>query len=139
MWLVICNNTKENFSWEPEKINIKFQKMTSYTWNFQNFTCVFTILVKFDNHFLGLPWKIFAKHSYKSYNHRVRWMGGQMGSGKTRFYTFYYLLLLLLLLLFSAVLLYMHVYWWYHLHFLAIGLFLQLRGKTSQSLLLIRD
>ena len=22
--------------------------MTSYTWNFQNFTCVFTILVKFD-------------------------------------------------------------------------------------------
>ena len=75
---------------------------------FQNFTCVFTILVKFDNHFLGLPWKIFAKHSYKSYNHRVRWMGGQMGSGKTRFYTFYYLLLLLLL--FSAVLLYMHVY-----------------------------
>ena len=32
-----------------------------------------------------------------------------MGSGKTRFYTFYYLLLLLLLL-FSAVLLNMHVY-----------------------------
>ena len=123
-------------------MNVKFHKITSYTWNFQNFTCVFTILVKFDNHFLGFPWKIFVKHSYKSYNHRVRWMGGQMGSGKTRFYTFYYLLLLsllllllLLLLLFSAVLLNMHVYW-YHLHFLAIGLFLQLRGKTSQSLLL---
>ena len=26
---------------------------------FQNFTCVFTILVKFDIHFLGLPWQIF--------------------------------------------------------------------------------
>ena len=25
---------------------------------FQNFTCVFTILVKFDIHFLGLPWQI---------------------------------------------------------------------------------
>ena len=34
-------------------------KMTSYTWNFQNFTCVFTILVKFDIHFLRLPWEIF--------------------------------------------------------------------------------
>ena len=33
MWLVICNKTKENFSWEPEKINIKFQKMTCYAWN----------------------------------------------------------------------------------------------------------
>ena len=22
----MCNNTKENFSWEPEKINIKFHK-----------------------------------------------------------------------------------------------------------------
>ena len=27
--------------------------------NFHNFTCVFTILVKFDIRFLGLPWKIF--------------------------------------------------------------------------------
>ena len=32
--------------------------MTSYTKNFQNFTCVFTILVKFDIYFFGLPWKI---------------------------------------------------------------------------------
>ena len=33
--------------------------MTSYTWIFQNFTCVFTaILVKFDTYFLGLPWEI---------------------------------------------------------------------------------
>ena len=40
-------------------MNVKFHKITSYTWNFQNFTCVFTILVKFDIHFLGLPWEIF--------------------------------------------------------------------------------
>ena len=26
MWLVICNNTKENFSWESEKMNVKFHK-----------------------------------------------------------------------------------------------------------------
>ena len=25
---------------------------------FQDFTCVFTILVKFDIYFLGLPWEI---------------------------------------------------------------------------------
>ena len=59
MYLVICNNTKENFLWEPEKMNVKFHKITSYTWNFQNFTCVITILVKFDIHFLGLPREIF--------------------------------------------------------------------------------
>ena len=52
------NNTKENFLWEPEKMNVKLHKITSYT-NFQNFNCVFTILLKFDIHFLGLPWEIF--------------------------------------------------------------------------------
>ena len=31
----------------------------SYTWNLQNFTCGIIILVKFDIHFLGLPWEIF--------------------------------------------------------------------------------
>ena len=36
--LVICNNTKKNFSWEPEKINVKFHNITSCTRNFQNFT-----------------------------------------------------------------------------------------------------
>ena len=34
-------------------MNVKFHRITSYTWNFQNFTCVFTILVKFDINFLG--------------------------------------------------------------------------------------
>ena len=32
MYLVICNNTKENFLWEPNKMNVKFHKMTSNTW-----------------------------------------------------------------------------------------------------------
>ena len=56
--LVICNNTKENFLWEPKKMNVKFHKITctSFTWDFQNFTSVSTILVKFDIHFLWLPW-----------------------------------------------------------------------------------
>ena len=56
--VISCNNTKENFLWVPEKINVKFHKMTSYTWNFQNFTCVFTILVKFDIYFSGLPCEV---------------------------------------------------------------------------------
>ena len=38
---------------------VKFHKITSYTLNFQNFSCVFTILVKFDIHFLGIPCEIF--------------------------------------------------------------------------------
>ena len=46
---------KKKFLWEPEKMNVKFHKVTSYTGNFQNFTYVITILVKFDIHFLGLP------------------------------------------------------------------------------------
>ena len=40
-------------------MNVKFHKITSYTMNVQNFTCIFTILVKFDIQFLGLPWEIF--------------------------------------------------------------------------------
>ena len=40
-------------------MNVKFHKVTPYTGNFQNFTYVITILVKFDIHFLGLPWEIF--------------------------------------------------------------------------------
>ena len=36
-----------------------FTEYKSYTWNFQNFNCVITILVKFEIHFFGLPWEIF--------------------------------------------------------------------------------
>ena len=55
---IVISYTKENFFWELEKTNVKFHKMTSYKWNFQNFTCVFTIVVKFDIYFPGLPWEI---------------------------------------------------------------------------------
>ena len=42
--IVICNNTKENFCWEFEKISVKVHKMTSYRWNFQNFTWVLLVI-----------------------------------------------------------------------------------------------
>ena len=58
MQLVICNNTKENFSLEPKKRNFKFHKKTPYTWYFQNFICVFTFRVKYDIYFLRLPGEI---------------------------------------------------------------------------------
>ena len=52
MLLAICNNTKENLLWEPEKMKyVKFHKITSYSWNFQNFICVFRILLKFWHSF----------------------------------------------------------------------------------------
>ena len=41
---------------------VKFYKITSsasFTLNFQNFICVFTVPVKFDIYFLGLPREIF--------------------------------------------------------------------------------
>ena len=41
-------------------MNTKFHKITPYTLSFKNFTCVFTILVKFDIHFLGIPRAIFV-------------------------------------------------------------------------------
>ena len=51
-----------NFQWTKtlyREMNVKFYKITSYTRNVQNFTSVFTILVKFVIHFLGLPREIF--------------------------------------------------------------------------------
>ena len=33
MYLVICNNTKENFLWEPKKTNVKFHKNCENTGN----------------------------------------------------------------------------------------------------------
>ena len=35
MRLVICNNTKENFLWEPKKINVKFHKNCENTGKIQ--------------------------------------------------------------------------------------------------------
>ena len=53
LWiLVICNNTKDYFSWEPEKINVKFHK------NCKN-TVVRCDFVTFDIYFLRLSQEIF--------------------------------------------------------------------------------
>ena len=53
----ICNNTKENFLREPEKIKVKSQKRHLHM-QFSEFYLFFTILVKFDIYFLGLSREI---------------------------------------------------------------------------------
>ena len=59
MYLVLCNNAKENFSYIGAREN-KFQKLQTsqneilYSWNF---TCVFTISVKFKIKVHGLSYK----------------------------------------------------------------------------------
>ena len=57
MELVIRNNTKENFSWDSEKVNVKFHK---------NF-------VKFDISFLGLH-KKFSLVLLQMTNYILRWL-----------------------------------------------------------------
>ena len=57
--IMIDGSEKRNCEGEPQKMNVKFHRNTSYTWNFQNFTCVITILVIFEIHFLGLPCEFF--------------------------------------------------------------------------------
>ena len=55
MQLVICNNTKENFSWETEKMNVKFCKNCENTGKILKISCVRCNFVAFDIHFLWLP------------------------------------------------------------------------------------
>ena len=73
-WLLLCEpqkNTKKSpasqvtlfakvtFLMGDRKNDVKFHRITSYTWNSQNFTRVITILGKFDINFPGLAWEIF--------------------------------------------------------------------------------
>ena len=51
----MCNNTKENFLWEPEKINVKFHKNCENTGKILKISCVRCNFVKFDIYFSGLP------------------------------------------------------------------------------------
>ena len=51
----MCSNTKENFSWKCEKMNVKFCKNCDYTGKILKILCVRCNSVKFDLHFLGLP------------------------------------------------------------------------------------
>ena len=46
---------KKNFSWESEKMNVKFHKNCENTGKILKFSCVRCNFVKFDMHFLGLP------------------------------------------------------------------------------------
>ena len=55
MQLVISNNIKENFSWESEKLNVKFHKNCENTGKILKTYFVGCNFVKFDIHFLGLP------------------------------------------------------------------------------------
>ena len=47
-----------NFSWEPEKINVKFHKNCENTGKILKISCVRCHFVKFDIRFLGLPQEI---------------------------------------------------------------------------------
>ena len=51
MYLVICNNTKENFSWESEKMNVKLWKHSQV--NFWKFHVNDVILWKLTFTFSG--------------------------------------------------------------------------------------
>ena len=50
--LVVCNNTKDYFSWEPEKINVKFYKNCENTGKILKISCERCHFVKFDIYFL---------------------------------------------------------------------------------------
>ena len=55
MYLVICNDTKENFLYEPEKMNAKFHTNCENIGKILKISCVKCHFVKFQIHFLGLP------------------------------------------------------------------------------------
>ena len=49
--LVICNNTKDNFAWTSEKMNVKSHKNCANTGKILKVSRVRCNFVKFDNHF----------------------------------------------------------------------------------------
>ena len=51
--VIFCNNTKENFSWETEKMNVKFYKNCENTGKILKISCVRCNFVTFDIHFSG--------------------------------------------------------------------------------------
>ena len=82
MKLVICNNTKENLSWESEKINVKFhnncEKKAGKFWKIdvrevilRNLTFIFSgshmkfslVLLQITNYIFS-PWKILNRMQY---------------------------------------------------------------------------
>ena len=66
--------TPKTISYEsPRKINVKFHKMTSYTWNFQKFTCVFIWLIKPSIHLIAQIIRTGASVFPRSSQHKLRW------------------------------------------------------------------
>ena len=61
--LVIRHNTKDYFSWESEKMNVKFHKNCESTGEILKISCVKCNFVKFDNHFVGLALLDFSLFS----------------------------------------------------------------------------
>ena len=49
----MCNNTKDYFSWEPEKINVKFYKNCENIAKILKISCARCDFVKFGIYFLG--------------------------------------------------------------------------------------
>ena len=59
MQYIICSNTKKEFSWKSEKMNVKFHKNCDDTGKILKISCVRCNSVKFDFHFLRLLSEIF--------------------------------------------------------------------------------
>ena len=51
----LFGNTKQNFSWKSDKMNVKFHKNCDYIGKILKISCVRRNFVKFDIHFLGFP------------------------------------------------------------------------------------
>ena len=54
-----CSDAKKKFLMGARENECQISHNYILLMKFQNFTCVIKILVKFDIHFLGLPWEIF--------------------------------------------------------------------------------
>ena len=59
MYLVICNNTKDYLSWEPENMNFKFHKNCENAGKILKTSCARCHFVKFDIYFLELLQEIY--------------------------------------------------------------------------------
>ena len=59
--LVIGNDTKENFSWQSEEMNVKFHKNCENAGKPLKISCERCNFVKFDIHFLGVSFSLVLK------------------------------------------------------------------------------
>ena len=59
--LVIGNDTKENFSWQSEEMNVKFHKNCENAGKPLKISCERCNFVRFDIHFLGVSFSLVLK------------------------------------------------------------------------------